>query len=689
MDDGLEHIKEAKESLCMKQLKIAESKKTPPWRMKELENVLKSLKKQKSRDPYGLANDLFRPEVAGDDLKLALLKLVNKIKKDQKYPKCLELCNISSIWKCKGPKSSFESYRGIFRVTIFRSILDKLIYNDEYEQLDRSLTDSNVGARKNRNIRDNIFILNAVMNSLKGFEKAVDFQVYDIEKCFDSLWLHEVVNSLFEAGFQNDKLPLLFLENNNAYVAVKIQDRISKRVSIKNIIMQGSIWGSLFCVVLMEKLGKQMYSKPDLLYMYKGVVGTPPLQMVDDILGIQKCSNKSLQLNSAINTFINLEKLKLSKNKCHNIHIGTSKKECPPLKIHGSMMQNSNQEKYLGDLLDKRGTCRSNIEKRKLKGYSITSNILSIVNEVPLGHWRIQAGLSLRQAMLVNGILFNSEAWQGTDTKDILILEKVDEALLRGLLGAHTKIPLEALYLETKSVPIRFIVASRRILYLHTILQRNPCEMLPKIYQAQKMNPSPGDFVNLVQNDLEILGLNISEHEMKQTTKSKLKKIVKEKVHNAAFQYLKSLQQSHSKMSNVKYEKFDISQYLCSPLFNRDSRCLLLALRTRTVRGIKCDFPGLYKDKMCPLGCGDLDTIQNILSCKILRQYHTSENIVSGEINFEDIFSHDVSKQKQVTNLYENLLQIRNNLLNSPPVACTGPLQSMHALQNQFVGLGI
>ena len=311
------------------------------------------------------------------------------------------------------------------------------------------------------------------------------------------------------------------------------------------------------------------------------------------------------------------------------------------------------------------------------------------MNEVPLGHWRIQAGLSLRQAMLVNGILFNSEAWQGTDTKDILILEKVDEALLRGLLGAHTKIPLEALYLETKSVPIRFIVASRRILYLHTILQRNPCEMLPKIYQAQKINPSPGDFVNLVQNDLEILGLNISEHEMKQTTKSKLKKIVKEKVHNAAFQYLKSLQQSHSKMSNVKYEKFDISQYLCSPLFNRDSRGLLLALRTRTVRGIKCDFPGLYKDKMCPLGCGDLDTIQNILSCKILRQYHTSENIVSGDINFEDIFSHDVSKQKQVTNLYENLLQIRNNLLNSPPVACTGPLQSMHALQNQSLVLGI
>ena len=119
--------------------------------------------------------------MAGNDLKLALLKLMNKIKDDQKYPKCLELCNISSIWKSKGSRNNFESYRGIFRVTIFRSILDRLIYNDKYNILDKNLTDSNEGARKNRNIRDNIFVLNAIMNSTKKEkESVIDFQVYDI-----------------------------------------------------------------------------------------------------------------------------------------------------------------------------------------------------------------------------------------------------------------------------------------------------------------------------------------------------------------------------------------------------------------------------------------------------------------------------------------------------------------------------
>ena len=158
MKDELKHIKDAKELLCEKILKLAKSRKTPPWTMKDLEVVLKNLKKQKSRDPHGLANDIFRPEVAGGDLKLALLKLMNRIKLEQIYPECLELCNISSIWKQRGSRNDFDCYRGIFRVTIFRSILDGLIYNDEYSNIDGNLTDSNVGARKNRNIRDNIFV---------------------------------------------------------------------------------------------------------------------------------------------------------------------------------------------------------------------------------------------------------------------------------------------------------------------------------------------------------------------------------------------------------------------------------------------------------------------------------------------------------------------------------------------------
>ena len=225
MKSDLEEIRKSKEKLAEKLMEVAKENKSPDWTSKDLYKVLEQLKNNKSRDPYGLANEIFRNDVAGSDLKKAILLLMNRIKSEQVFPQALEYCNISSIWKQKGPRNDFESYRGIFRVTIFRNILDRLIYNDEYHKIDSKLSDCNVGGRKGRNIRDNIFALNAIMNSRKKqCDEALDIQIFDVEKCFDALWLHEVVTCLYNVGLQNDKLPLLFKENMNAQVAVKHQE---------------------------------------------------------------------------------------------------------------------------------------------------------------------------------------------------------------------------------------------------------------------------------------------------------------------------------------------------------------------------------------------------------------------------------------------------------------------------------
>ena len=77
-----------------------------------------------------------------------MLKMVNRIKKEGKMPEVLQHCNISSIFKNKGAKSDFSAYRGIFRVTVMRYIVDRLIYNDEYETIDNYLNDCNVESRK-------------------------------------------------------------------------------------------------------------------------------------------------------------------------------------------------------------------------------------------------------------------------------------------------------------------------------------------------------------------------------------------------------------------------------------------------------------------------------------------------------------------------------------------------------------
>ena len=200
----------------------------------------------------------------------------------------------------------------------------------------------------------------------------------------------------------NDRVTIIYY-NTNAQVAVKSTSGISRRIPIRNIIMQGTVWANLCCTVLMDKLGKLMYNKPELMYKYRGAISVPSLQMVDDIMVLGKYSSlQTLQSNSVVNSFMNIKKLTLSETKCHTVHIGRrTSKECSGLKIENTQMNQETTVKYLGDKVNITGSIKATVEERRGKAFGITADILSIANSVPLGQWRVKSGVMLRQAMLV------------------------------------------------------------------------------------------------------------------------------------------------------------------------------------------------------------------------------------------------------------------------------------------------
>ena len=216
-------------------------------------------------------------------------------------------------------------------------------------------------------------------------------------------------------------------------------------------------------------------------------------------------------------------------------------------------METSDSEKYLGDLISSSGKIKENVIKRKEKGFGITAEILSILSEVPLGKFKIQVALILRQAMFLNGILHNSEVWSDLKLEDVKMLEQVDNYLLRSMFNAHSKTPIEFLHLETGTKPIRFIIASRRLNYLHNILKKGDNELIKRVYEAQKMSPSKGDWIELVKNDFEIVfGKEFGENLIKNMSKIKFKKLIKLKIQKVAFDYLIDLKNSHSKIKKYK-----------------------------------------------------------------------------------------------------------------------------------------
>ena len=89
----------------------------------------------------------------------------------------------------------------------------------------------------------------------------------------------------------------------------------------------------------------------------------PPLEMVDDILTVSKCSLASVTKNAVVNSFIESKKLTLSKKFFSVIHVRKGGGNCNSLKVHGENMHQATSNQYLGDPIHKSGKIKENLNK--------------------------------------------------------------------------------------------------------------------------------------------------------------------------------------------------------------------------------------------------------------------------------------------------------------------------------------
>ena len=228
-------------------LKNAESKTTLPWKMSQLESALSHLKNNKSRDPEGYINEIFKSELAGRNLKESLLLLCNKLKQGKLISNFMKVANITTVPK-KGSRLLLTNERGIFRVSVIRSILMKLIY-------DAKMFDSQMGGRKGKGCRNNIFILNGIIHEQRNRKnEPILFQIYDYAQMFNSINLQEAISDIYDCGFNDDLLPLIYQANAEVNMAVNTPHGLTERQLIRNTVLQGATFSSILASVQLENM---------------------------------------------------------------------------------------------------------------------------------------------------------------------------------------------------------------------------------------------------------------------------------------------------------------------------------------------------------------------------------------------------------------------------------------------------
>ena len=178
------------------------------------------------------------------------------------------------------------------------------------------------------------------------------------------------------------------------------------------------------------------------------------------------------------------------------------------------------------------------------------------------------------------------------------------------------------------------------------------------MYEAQKLDPKQGDFVQLVKTDLKLANITITEEEIQNMDKINFQTLVKSEIKNAAFSYLLELQQSHSKYRDVKHTTLKMQPYMCDQTMSPEDISLLFALRTKSVRNIRADFNKMFNSDLCPLCKRHVDTIPALFECEELQAVPRSG------AQYCDIFSPSVDIQREAVDQFRSLLQARDRILD-------------------------
>ena len=645
-----------KEYLCKLRLEITSKSKFNKWTMEDLNKAISKLKTNKCKDPHGHINELYKNMgLAGLS---SLLDMLNLIKSEILIPDELSLSNISTIYKGKGSKQNVVNLRGIFKLPIVRNLLDRLIILEEQTTISTNMGDFQVGNQKGRNIRDHTLIVHAVINEAKTKKIPIDLIFTDIKQCFDAVWLDEATNDLYNSGLTSRNLNLLYEGNKKTLMSVETSFGKSERTELQKVVMQGSVPGGLICSNQISKLCNKLYKEGD-VYMYLNKLPIPPLAMVDDVANVNTCNSiEALSSNIKTDTFILRKKLEghVGEGKCQWVHAGNGNC-CSAYKISGNEMTQADSYKYLGDQVSDEWDILYDTRCDKAKGYSATS--LAMCTEISLGYHVFHIAKLLHQSIFLNGTLLKMETWPNCSIKRVEKYERIEQAYFRRILNAHSKSPIESIYLEIGVLPFRFHLMKRRIMYLSTLMKRDDNDFTKKFVMVQMTDGLEGDFYPQTKRDM--ISLNISDEDLL-LSKQKLKEFLQTKVNSAAFTYLMEKARSHSKVKDELYVNCKGCDFYGDRRFSPELSSLIFKFRTRTFM-VKNNFRNNYTntDIMCPLCGNEEDTQEHLLRCEKI-------NINDDEGEYIDVYSNDASILLNIAMKLKAIVEKRNRLLNPEDV---------------------
>ena len=262
-------------------------------------------------------------------------------------------------------------------------------------------------------------------------------------------------------------------------------------------------------------------------------------------------------------------------------------------------------------------------------------------------------------------------------------LESVDTYLWRNVFNSISSTPTISYFIETNSIPIRFIVKGRRIMYYWNIIQRDESELVRKVFNSQTRFPVKNDWVVQLRQDLEECNIKLSDEEIKQMKKEQFKNLVLREIRRLAKEYL--ISQRKSKTENLMHTG-NMKEYLTTQQMTTGEKQLLFAIKTKCV-DVKTNFKNQFsKSNMFCRLCKNTDEEESelhLLKCnQIISDKQLQQQIK--DISYSDVFG-TLEQQVKAIKVWKKVFKVWKVKMEASNQSLSG--HQAHLLQGQSASL--
>ena len=574
-----------------------------PITEKEIKNVIKTLKNGKCPGQDEFSNELFIN--AGENLVKSMHDMFNFMWKNEEIPSELMKITIKTMFKGKGETNNLNNHRGLFLSSCIFKFLEKIILNRISPRMEKNaFTEFQGGGRAGRSTRDQLFILRSIIE-LKMYKKEKLFlQFMDLTKAFDKMVLKNIMRNLWNANVKGKIWRIILKMNEYAQVTINTPFGITQEFICNQILKQGSVLASPLAAMHVDSV--QEFFDDENLGTYYCNTKIQNLIFQDDIVRFEDDEEKLNKANIIFNIFQNINKMEFHPIKTKIMKINSQESE---IKLGEHHLEYTDKMKYLGDIISNDGKVDELIKDRKNAITGITAELVSIMSQIQ-NETAIKAKIQFIRGILVPKLLVNSETWNNLTQTNKADLEKYSSSPIKEYLEYLNLHPHMGILNELGLLTIENEMMKRRITYLHAMLNGKK-QIIKEILDQQLLLPGQTWISNTLKM-MENLKITTDLLELRDLSKYKIKKIIKEKICKKQKNELEEKFKESRKCKNLQINTGKPQNYLInlSP-----KRAKIILLTKLGMIDLKANFKNKYKNLDCRMCTSENETLEHITKC--------------------------------------------------------------------------